>query len=488
MAEMSLKKAALINAVSKYINVFLGVFFSAILARILTPNDYGIVAIVTVFTTFFLFLSNIGFGIAVIQNKDFSSHDVDSLFSITVYFGLLLALCFALLGYPISRFYQDSVYKHICVLLSISVFFNTVNAVPEAVLRRNKQFLLIGFRLVCVSFLTYGFTIILALRGAKYYALVFQSIISSLLIFLWNLKNAKTRFSFHINWRVLIRIRSYSGFAFLFNFTNYFSRNLDKLLIGKVIGNEELAQYNKAYHFMLYPVQNLTNIITPVLHPMLSDYQDQPLAMYQKYMKIVQVLSLIGVFVQTVCFFCAREIILILYGSQWGEAVVCFRYLSLAIWLQMIGGTCGSMFVALSDTKRLFIANCFCIAFLVAGLIVSVHSKEITMIALSIACVLNLHVFTNYLFLVKGSMNLSFLRFLRVLIPSFALLGILTPVGASVNRIVQINALFVSFLVKGTVLGLVYLFLLVVTKQYIHLLPILPVKWRKRWEKRGLSH
>ena len=70
MSETSIKKAALITAGSKYINIFLGIFFSAILSRILSPYDYGIVAIVTVFTSFFMVLSNCGLGIAVIQRKD----------------------------------------------------------------------------------------------------------------------------------------------------------------------------------------------------------------------------------------------------------------------------------------------------------------------------------------------------------------------------------------------------------------------------------
>ena len=81
---VSIKKAALITGISKYVNVFLGIIFSAILSRILSPNDYGIVAIITVFTTFFSVLSNFGLSAAIIQNKDFSQHDIDSLFSYSI--------------------------------------------------------------------------------------------------------------------------------------------------------------------------------------------------------------------------------------------------------------------------------------------------------------------------------------------------------------------------------------------------------------------
>ncbi|MDE6068345.1 MAG: oligosaccharide flippase family protein, partial [Treponemataceae bacterium] len=71
----SIKQASLITAGSKYLNIFLGILFSAVLSRILTPNDYGIAAIVTIFSAFFSVLSNCGLGIAVIQNKDFTQDD-----------------------------------------------------------------------------------------------------------------------------------------------------------------------------------------------------------------------------------------------------------------------------------------------------------------------------------------------------------------------------------------------------------------------------
>ena len=183
MGEASIKKASLITGVSKYINIFLGILFSAILSRILTPNDYGIVAIVTVFSSFFIVLSNCGLGIAVIQRKEFCQDDVNSLFTFSIYFGLALTFVFILLAYPICLFFNNKVYLPICLLLSVSIFFNSINAIPDGLLRREKKFFLIGLRLIVVSLLTYGITIVLAIFNFKYYALVIQSVVSSLLIF-----------------------------------------------------------------------------------------------------------------------------------------------------------------------------------------------------------------------------------------------------------------------------------------------------------------
>lgn len=414
MQDVSLKKAALITAVTKYINIFLGIFFSAILSRILTPNDYGIVAIVSVFTAFFIVLSNCGLGIAVVQKKEFSKNDINSIFTFSFYFGIVLMLIFILLAYPISLFFKSKVYFPICLILSVSIFFNTINAVPDGLLRKEKKFLLIGIRLVAVSVFTYGVTILLALMNFKYYALVVQSVVSSVLIFLWNLRNVKVNLVKKINWNALKSIFSYSSYNFLFNFFNYFSRNLDKLIIGKALGNENLAQYNKAYHFMLYPVQNLTNVITPALHPILSDYQDNIQVVYDKYVKVVKFLSLIGVVVTAICFICSKEIISILYGSQWTEAAVCFKYMSLAIWGQMVGGTTGSLFAALNDTRRHFYITILNTFIIVIALILGVYAGNIRIISLYVSIALNSHFFTNYYVLIKKKHEEEFLSFFLI--------------------------------------------------------------------------
>lgn len=480
MQGFSIKKASLINAGSKYVNIFLGIFFSAILSRILTPNDYGIVAIVTVFTSFFIVLSNCGLGIAVIQNKDFTQDDIDSLFSFSCWLGLGLMTVFIALAYPISIFYKSFVYIPICIILSLSVFFNTINAVPDGILRREKKFLLIGIRLIAVSFLTYGATIVLALLKFKYYALVIQSVISSILIFLWNLRSAPVHFRLKINWSALKKIRGYSGYNFMFNFVNYFARNLDKLLLGKALGNEELAQYNKAYHFMLYPVQNLTNIITPVLHPIFSDYQDNKSFIYTQYMKVVKLLSLVGVFIATVCFACSKEIILLLYGAQWYSAVKCFSYMSFGIWTQMITGTSGSLFNALGDTKRCFISCCLSTTVTIISICVglSFHSIEVLSIAVTISY--NLSFIISMFMLIHISMKRSFLRFVKSLLPDIFMLIILLCSDIACNVFIKIGNLFLSLCIKSCIFCVIYITLLIITKQYVFYYPILPCFIRKR--------
>lgn len=481
--EVSIKKAALITACSKYINIFLGIFFSSILSRILTPNDYGIVAIVSVFTTFFTVLSNCGIGSAVVQRKDFSQDNINSLFTFSFYFAVILALGFIGLAWPIARFYKNEVYISICLILSVSVFFNTLNLVPNGLLSRDKKFLLIGIRLIVVSFLTYGTTIVLALLGFKYYALVIQSVIQSTLIFFWNLRNVKVAFKLRPELSVLLSVRSYTGFQFLFNFVNYFSRNLDKLIIGKAIGNEDLAQYNKAYHFMLYPVQQITNVITPVLHPILSDYQNDVKTIYEKYLKVVKTLSLIGCFVQPLCFCCAREIILILYGSQWHVAVDYFQILSVAIWTQMISGTAGSLFMAAGDSKTMFFASIINTSITITGLFIGMMSHDVLVVSRMIALAYLIQFPITFFALIKITMKMKINMFVKAIVPDVVILLSLHVVGQLVLKFIFIENLLVSGIVKGSILFVFYFVLSLSLGQLKYVKMIFQRKKKEQYKK-----
>ena len=120
---ISIKKAAFINAAANYSCVILQLGFSAVLARILLPEDYGVIGVMTVFTTFFSVLANMGIGTAVIQNKELSDYDVSNIFTFNLYVAVGLSIIFAIFSVPLSKFYGNSVYIPIGCLLSVSLFF-----------------------------------------------------------------------------------------------------------------------------------------------------------------------------------------------------------------------------------------------------------------------------------------------------------------------------------------------------------------------------
>lgn len=468
----SIKKAAMINAVGKYSKVLLSIVVEVILARLLTPHDYGIVAVVTVFTTFFAIFSDMGLGTAIIQRKDLTKEDINQIYTFSVYLGMFLMIIFFFASYGIAWFYKSDVYIKVGQLLSFSLLFNTLNMVPNGILNREKKFVEIAVRTLVVYIVSVVVTIVLAFWGARYYALVFQAILSSLFTYLWNYLTTKPKFKLRYNNTAVKKVASYSGFQFLFNLLNYFSRNLDNLLAGRFIGSTQLGYYNKAYTLMQYPVSNLAGVITPVLHPILSDYQDNKDILYQKYMSILKLLMAVGVWAEAVCIFVAPEIIVIMYGSNWSNSIVCFKLLAISIATQMMNSSSGAAFQALGNTKLLFLQGCINTTITVISILLGIFSgKTIYALALWVSLSFVVNFVVSYFFLVVFAFNKKFNKFLKEIFP-YIIVAIMLLVAAIIYPENLVKNIYVSGLSKIIYISLIYIIGIILTGQKKYILQI----------------
>lgn len=259
---------------SKYSTVIIQIIINAILSRLIDPSVFGLIAIITVFVNFFNILSDMGISSAIIQNKKLTTKDIENIFSFTFYLGFILGFLFILFSFFLAVFYNNKIYINISFILFFSIFFNTINMVPNVIILKNKNFIEMGIRTITISLVVGIITIILTLIGMNYYALILNSVLFSIFIFIWNYSKVKIRFNFKVNFMSLDKIKKHSSFQFAFQVVNYFSRNMDNLLIGKFMSNNQLAYYDKSYKLMLYPIGMVTNVITPIMHPIFSDYQN----------------------------------------------------------------------------------------------------------------------------------------------------------------------------------------------------------------------
>lgn len=459
----SIRNATLIIAIARYSQIVINIVFSAVLARLLSPEEFGVVAVITVFTTFFLLLSDMGFGVAVIQNRTISQKEISDVFTISMLLGLFISLSFALLSFPIAFFYHNEVYKTICPLLSVSLFFSTLNSIPSSLLRKEKKFGLIAKRSILVTFSSGIITIVLAYLGWKYYALVFQAIISSIAVFLWNYLHSPLRISLHPNFGIIKKMWGMSFFQFSFNFINYFARNLDNLLIGYFMGPAPLAFYNKAYRLMLYPVSNLTHVITPVLHPIFSEHQNDRAYILGKYKKILKLLSLSGVLISSICFFAADEIIAIMFGKQWDMTIPCFRMLSLSIWAQMVTASTGAIFQSLGNTKLMFKAGTIAAIFITGNILIGLATKDLSLLSLFVAIGFNGSFLINFLIIGYFGFKTKALYFLRIFFPDLIIAALIFCIMTI--QPIHLNNVFASLGIKILFSSILFLLGLVITQQ-----------------------
>nr|WP_321453625.1 lipopolysaccharide biosynthesis protein [uncultured Carboxylicivirga sp.] len=424
-----LKSGIVITAISKYAGVFVTIIIGAILARLLSPEEFGTVAVVTVFISFFNIIADIGIGPAIIQNKDLTKYDIRILYGFSFILALVLALTFSLFSKFLVFFYDDSVYFDIGNLLAVAIFFSSCNIIPLSTLRKSKRFKLIGIFTVVSSIISGSVAIVLAYNSFSYYAIVIQAIVNSMLLFTFCSYKAKILPVFSLKIKPLLKIAKFSSYQFLFNFINYFSRNLDNILIGKYMGQSQLGYYEKSYKLMMMPIQNLTHVITPVLHPILSDYQKDNDYIYNVYLKVVRVLSLIGFPLSIFLFFGAKEIILFMFGNQWVDSIPVFKVLALSVGIQMLLSSTGAIFQSINRTDLLFLSGgisaILMVSAIVFGIFIGGNIVDVGY-ALLIAFIINF--FQGYYFLIHYGLRKSLRKFLsnisNIIIPLLLLLSV----------------------------------------------------------------
>ncbi len=367
-SKISLKKATLINSVAKYYNVICTFIVNAILSRILTPKEYGVVAVATVFITFFSLFSDLGFGIAYIQNKSLTIHDRDNLFTFLVYIGFLLFIIFFFFAYAVAWFYKDHIYIKVMQLLGFNLFLTAINVIPNSELLKQQLFKIIGLTQAIASTISSVCAIVFANLGFSYYSIVLQSLINTLIIEIIFISLTKTKFVFKININSIKKVLEFSVGQIEFNIINYFSRNLDNLLIGKFFGNDTLGYYDKAYKTSTYMVSNFSSIIGSSIQPVLSKYQENKNLIYEKFKKSFLFLAVIGAFLSVFLSLSSREVILILYGNQWEKSVLAFSFLALSLFAQMSLNITGAFYQVLNKTKLLAFAGSVSAILIVSGI------------------------------------------------------------------------------------------------------------------------
>lgn len=418
--KVNMKHAALLQFASKYMNIGIQLIITAVLARLISPDDFGLLSIVSVFSAFFQLFSDMGIGAAIVQYRNLTEEDYGKLFVFSCFLAIALMMLFCLAASPISWFYRDNRLTQLCYATAPAIIFNTLNMVPNGLMLKDKRFGAIALRLVVSTFLSGLIAILLALLGFGCYALAAQSVLTSLIILAWNLILRPVR---HLSIHFIIplkRIFSYSAYQFGYFFINYFSRNLDSLVIGRILGTTSLGYYDKAYKLTTYPMSSVSSVIASVVQPYMAENQDHPSRIFHCWYKITKLLSLVGAFISAIFIAAAPEITTIFYGHQWEPAIPLFQALSISIYFQMICNPSGAFFQSLGRTDLMFRQGLICTAFTAAGLSIGIVIGSLQAVAVCVSIAFCLQIIPiTYLLLIRGmhvSAKIMFKFFPEILI------------------------------------------------------------------------
>ena len=417
------KKGILYTALGKYSNVVIQFLVTAVLSRILTPEEYGVVAVVNVFLIFFQMLADSGIGPAIIQNKKLNQDDLRSIFALTIYTGFILSAIFCLLGYPMSLVYGDFIYINLYLLLGICVFFYTITIVPQAILTKEMRFKQVNLLTLVANILSGIIGILLALGRFGIYSLIFSNIVKAVALFLVLFGTVRLPLSRKIDKNSIKKIFEFSKFQFLFNFWNYFARNLDNLLIGRFINSSALGYYDKAYQLSLYPNQILSQIITPVIHPIMSNFEKNQKKMGEIYLQVSSLLIILGIPISAYLYFNAKDIIIFMFGNSWSDSIPVFRILAVTVWLQMANSPTGAFYQATNRTNTLFKVGMLTSTINIAAIIIGIMMKDINAIAMMLLFSFTLSLGINTYYLTQKILNINIKFYMRSIFVSAIIIG-----------------------------------------------------------------
>ncbi|MBW4057272.1 MAG: lipopolysaccharide biosynthesis protein [Proteobacteria bacterium] len=326
----------------------------AILARLLTPSDFGLVAMVTALTGLLAMFKDAGLSMATVQRDTVTHEQVSTLFWVNIALSLFLVLTVAALAPLVAEFYHEPRLQPITLAIACMFIFDGLAVQHQALLRRQMRFGVLAKIQIISTLLALAAAIGSALTGMGYWALILQiavnQFVSAILSWVycrWVPGLPKRG----VGTRSMLK---FGGYLTGFNFVNYFARNADNTLIGYAWGSNSLGLYAKAYSLLLMPLQQINGPITAIATPALCRLQNDPEQFRAFFVKILSVIAFVTFPLIAWMIVCRREIILLFLGSQWEGAVPIFSILAVSAFFQPIGNITGVLYTALGRTKRMF--------------------------------------------------------------------------------------------------------------------------------------
>ena len=322
-------KGSMATGLSQGVAMGFTIISAVVLARLLTPDDFGLLGMVSVIVNFLFIFKDIGLSNATIQKEEITRPQISTLFWINSLISLSLGLIMVAVGPLVARFYDRAELTGIMTVLAISFVVEGLTIQHTALLRRHLRFSAVAIADIMSRFSFLVTAIIMALLGFSYWSLVGGHIVRSMVLLgftIYTCPWVPGRMQRGAGVRSMMR---FGGHVTTGNLLAYLARNLDRILIGKLYGAAALGLYRQAYQLLMQP---LTQVKYPLQHlslPVLSSLQKEPERYRRYFSKLLDISISIALPVAVYCFLESEFLIRVALGPQWAEAAPIFRILAI---------------------------------------------------------------------------------------------------------------------------------------------------------------
>jgi len=382
-----------------------------IMARLLTPKDFGIIGAAMIVVNLFTIFSQLGIGPAIVQCQNLEQRHLRTGFTISLLFGVLMGGFLFLLAPTINTFFRMEELKLVLRVMSLVFLLQGISIISQFLLQRELRFRLLSgiqvmsylvYCLVAVSlgFMKFGI-------WALVWAYIIQQIISSAILILVQPHPKLLQFE---RWAFNDLIY-FSGGLTLAKISNCFALQGDKLVVGRWLGADALGLYGRAYQLMVAPVTLLSQVIDKVFFPALAKIQNEPKRLITAYRRSIALTALLILPVSMTIFILAPEIIHVLLGSKWNGVVIPFQILSLSMFFRVGYNLVGSLARAKGSVYQLAWRHTVYMLLIIVG---SLNGQRWGISGVAIGVVVAVTI--NFILLTQLSLNLIPIRWRDILI------------------------------------------------------------------------
>ncbi len=331
----------------------LGVLTSIILARLLGPGEFGLIAMAYIFIELAQLFADFGIGAAVIQTKDIRPTVLSSAFWANTAVGLgLMALM--LMAAPFAGlFFENESVGPVLAVLSFTLLLSGMNVVPRATLHKAMRFDLSIKAQMAGSATGTAVAILMAYSGAGVWSLVAQPLCGSTVTLVLTIFYARWKPLWIFSWASIRELARFSADVLGSSLANYAATNGDKLLVGKFIGSSALGLYSLAYQLMLYPMTHVASVIVKVLFPTLSAMQEDLPRFRKAFLKSTAAVAVFTFPVMTGLLIVSEDFVNVVFGEKWLEMVPVLQILCLVGMVKSVATTAGTIYLSMARTRAL---------------------------------------------------------------------------------------------------------------------------------------
>jgi len=443
---MSLKKQAISGVkwttISSIFNSIIQIVQLAILARILNPTDFGLMAIVMVVIGFSQIFIDMGLSNAIIYKQKITTEQLSSLYLLNILIGILFFVLLIISSPLIAKIYENQKLTPLINLVASTFLIKPWGQQFMVLLEKKLQFNAIAKTDIITRFISFVVVIVLAYNNFGVYALAIGSIVFALFSTIGYNYYGRSLYKpkLYLNVKQLKDFLSFGLFQMGEKIIQYFSSQFDTILIGKLLGIEVLGVYNVAKNLVSKPAAIINPVVTKVTFPLMSKFNDDISQLKSVFLKTISYLSFINIPVHLLIAVFAYRVILIFFGDQWFSAKLILQILAFAYLLRAIMSPAGSLLLSRGKANIAFYWN-LATFFLYPISIIIGSNWGISGVALSTLILQILLFYPTWKIIIYKMINAEFWEYTRKLLPPM-IISILSLLPSYIIYKINIESIF----------------------------------------------